>query len=168
MEPLSGPDGTQPPRSDDALAGTGATASDRRWSDVRLPPMPAGADPRAHAAEVEYWMDDDAERAAAVTGPPRDVPTPRPIPRPTTRRADLQRAYVVPEPRTDAHEHDDEPEWLRERREEAEFQAEFGNWRAGPAGPTGHLPPRRSPLARLPLLLLLVVVALVLWFALVP
>ena len=47
-------------------------------------------------------------------------------------------------------------------------RAEFGNWRARPVGPSGYLPRRRSPLARLPVLLLLVVVALVLWFALLP
>jgi hypothetical protein len=31
---------------------------------------------------------------------------------------------------------EDEPSWRRERREEAEFRAEFGEWRAGAAGPS--------------------------------
>jgi hypothetical protein len=136
-------------------------------------PAPTGTAPYPRVeqpADVEFWMDDDAARAAAATGPPRDVPTPRPVPRPTTRRADLERAWTVPDPRSEAdapEESDDEPAWLRERREEAEFEAEFGSWRAGPVG-MGALPPRRSPLARLPLLLLVIVVALVLWSALVP
>lgn len=113
-DPLGGADGTQPGRRYDDP--TTAPAAD---TDLRLPP------PGDHDA-VARWMDEDATRT-------RYVPPPRPIP-------PQRRHRVLPpeNPETPAAiEGDpaDEPAWMRERREEAEFRAQFGEWRAGGARP---------------------------------
>ncbi|MDL5154478.1 hypothetical protein [Actinomycetospora termitidis] len=117
-DPLAGPDGTQPARREDDP--TVARAAD---SDLRLP----GVTDRAGVAR---WMDDDRERALRPLA--RDVPPPRPIPPQRVHRALPPEYTESPAPAAD---HDDEPAWRRERREEAEFRAQFGEWRAGAAGP---------------------------------
>ena len=108
-DPLAGPDGTQPGRRHDDP--TTAPAAD---TDLRLPP------PGDHDT-VARRMDEDATRA-------RYVPPPRPIP-PQRRRRVLP--PETPEVRP-AIEGDPvhEPAWKRELREEAEFRAQFGEWRA--------------------------------------
>ncbi|MCD2193571.1 hypothetical protein LQ327_09265 [Actinomycetospora endophytica] len=120
-DPLAGTDGTAPPPpTADPAAGT------TRPSDLRLPPL-------ADADGVARWMDEDRERGLALWAPEvRDVPTPRPLPPPRRRRtlppetSDETTAVSGGPP-------EDEPAWRRERREEAEFRAEFGEWRPGRA-----------------------------------
>jgi hypothetical protein len=122
-DPLAGPDGTGPLRREaDPTAATPAA------SDLRLPGV---TDPD----RVARWMDEDHGRALRPLG--RDVPPARPIPRPRPERV-LPPEYVQP---ASGPGHDEEESaWQRERREEAEFRAQFGEWRAGarrPAGPSG-------------------------------
>jgi hypothetical protein len=121
-DPLAGPDGTGTRREDDPTVAAPSP------SDLRLPGM---TDPDA----VARWMDSDRERALRPTA--RDVPPPRPIPRPRAERV-LPPEYVAPS--TAGAADVEESAWQRERREEAEFRAQFGEWRAGarrPAGPSG-------------------------------
>jgi hypothetical protein len=115
---LAGPDGTGTRREDDPTVTAPAP------SDLRLPGL---TDPGA----VERWMDDDRERALRPVA--RDVPPPRPIPRPRPERV-LPPEYA--EPATAGPTDAEESAWQRERREEAEFRAQFGEWRAG-ARPSG-------------------------------
>ncbi|MCD2189939.1 hypothetical protein [Actinomycetospora soli] len=123
-DPLAGPDGTRPTRREDDP--TTATAPS---SDLRLP----GA---VDDDGVARWMDEDRGRALQPLG--RDVPPPRPIPPPRRERV-LPPEYA--EPASTAADHGEESAWQRERREEAEFRAQFGEWRAGAAprspGPLG-------------------------------
>lgn len=116
------------------------------------------------------------------TSPPRDVPPPRPIPESGGRRrrrrtpagAELAHRSVDPAVLDDAAggprgaTEPDEPPWVRERREEAEFAREFGHWRhGGPSGRPAAVPRRSSRgTAMVPVLLLLVAVAVVLVAAL--
>ncbi len=117
-DPLAGADGTAPPPpvTDPASSPAGPT-------DLRLP---AATDPEGLAA----WMDADRERALQPWAPAaRDVPPPRPVPPPRRHRALPPETVADPTPlRGDPPE--DEPAWRRARREEAEFRAEFGEWRA--------------------------------------
>jgi hypothetical protein len=123
-DPLAGADGTAPPppTTDPALAPAHA-------SDLRLPPV-------GDADGVARWMDEDRERGLQPwTAEVRDVPPPRPLPAPRRQRtlppAPTDTAAVT----GDAPE--DESEWRRQRREEAEFRAQFGEWRPGRASPSG-------------------------------
>ncbi|MEJ2869533.1 hypothetical protein WCD74_17285 [Actinomycetospora sp. OC33-EN08] len=109
---LSGPDGTGPGRR-----GDDPTVAPAAASDLRLPPGPTDRD------GITRWMDDDRERALRPLG--REVPPPRPV----RRQRVLPPEYTdtsapVPAPR-------EESAWRRERREEAEFRAQFGEWRPG-------------------------------------
>jgi hypothetical protein len=128
------------PRESDALAGADGTAPPpptidptagrARPTDLRLPP-PAGDE------AIAEWMDADHQRALQPWAPePRDVPPPRPVPAPRRHRT------LPPETGEPTAVRGgppvDEPSWRRERREEAEFRAEFGEWRADRAGaPSG-------------------------------
>ena len=87
-------------------------------------------------------------------GTPRRVPPPRPVRRPRRGPLPPDRQPVTPTSRdTDP----DEPDWKRERREEAEFRAQFGDWRGGPVR-------RRPPLVLLlALLVILALAAVLLW-----
>ena len=115
------------------------------------------------------------------TSPPRDVPPPRPIPGSGGRRRrrtpppGAELAHPAPDPSgtdeasqgSDRAGGSEEPPWVRERREEAEFARQFGDWRGG--GSSGRpAPGRRSSRgsAVVPVLLLLVAVAAVLVVAL--
>ena len=123
-DPLAGADGTAPPPP---LADP--TASRARPSDLRLPPV---ADDEA----VAEWMDADRERGLQPWIPEaREVPPPRPVP-PRRRHRTLPPETVEPAA-VRGGPPEDEPSWRRERREEAEFRAEFGEWRAGAAAPPG-------------------------------
>lgn len=116
-DPLAGPDGTRPTRREDDPTTTTAPSS-----DLRLPGAVDGDG-------VARWMDEDRGRALQPLG--RDVPPPRPIPPPRRERV-LPPEYVeAPAPATAAA--GEESAWQRERREEAEFRAQFGEWRAGQA-----------------------------------
>ena len=90
-------------------------------------------------------------------GAPRDVPPPRPLPRPPRRRPALRSSDAVslPSAKSDEGGHEDEPPWLRARREEHEFAREFGEWRAG-----GMRPVRRSGVGAAVLLRVLVLAVL--------
>lgn len=113
----------------------------------------------AHDTEVAATDDAGADVPSSEwTAPPRDVPPPRPVggARTRRRRPQYEPASIVgdadvgvgPDPEgrdPDGRDPDDrdpdgpdadEPAWLRERREEAEFAREFGDWRAGPRRPT--------------------------------
>lgn len=119
-DPLAGPDGTGPARREDD-----PTAATPRPSDLRLP---GATDPDG----VSRWMDEDHGRALRPLA--REVPPPRPIPRPRRERV-LPPEYVE---RPTAAEGDvEESAWQRERREEAEFRAQFGEWRAGAPARSG-------------------------------
>lgn len=114
-DPLAGPDGTRPVRRGDDPTAAAAPPSDLR--------LPGAADPDG----VARWMDEDRGRALRPIA--RDVPPARPIPRPRPERV-LPPEYV--EPAAGAGGADgEESAWQRERREEAEFRAQFGEWRAG-------------------------------------
>lgn len=112
-DPLGGADGTQPGRRYDDPTTTPAADT-----DLRLPPV------GDHDA-VARWMDEDAARA-------RDVPRPRPIPQ---RRHRVLPPETAETPAAVEGDRAHEPAWMRERREEAEFRAQFGEWRAGGARP---------------------------------
>jgi hypothetical protein len=120
-DPLAGADGTAPPAPETDPATGGAAHP----SDLRLP---AAMDPDGVAA----WMDADRERSLQPWRPEpteaRDVPTPRPIPTQRPHRTlppeVLEPSPVAPGARAG------EPAWRQERREEAEFRAQFGEWRA--------------------------------------
>ncbi|WP_018332840.1 hypothetical protein [Actinomycetospora chiangmaiensis] len=114
-DPLAGPDGTGPTRRD----GDPTTAASPP-SDLRLP---GATDPDG----VARWMDEDRSRALRPSA--RDVPPPRPIPQPRPERV-LPPEYVE-STSTAPVSGDGESAWQRERREEAEFRAQFGEWRAG-------------------------------------
>jgi hypothetical protein len=123
-DPLAGADGTAPPppAADPALAPAHA-------SDLRLPPV-------ADADGVARWMDEDRERGLRPWTPEvRDVPPPRPLPTPRRQRT------LPPAPTESTAVTGDSPQdesaWRRERREEAEFRAQFGEWRPGRAGAPG-------------------------------
>jgi hypothetical protein len=114
-DPLAGTDGTAPPPP-----AADPTSSAARPTDLRLPPTDADG--------IAAWMDADRERSLQRWEPEvRDVPPPRPIP--------PQRAHrTLPPETTDAvpvtgGPTADESPWRRERREEAEFRAQFGEWR---------------------------------------
>jgi hypothetical protein len=119
-DPLAGPDGTGPARR-----GDDPTTATPRPSDLRLP---GAIDPDG----VSRWMDEDRSRALRPLA--REVPPPRPIPRPRRERVLPPEFTEVPAARSADGE---ESAWQRERREEAEFRAQFGEWRAGA--------PRRAP-----------------------
>jgi hypothetical protein len=117
-DPLWGSDGTAPPPP----TSVDPTSGPARPSDLRLPPA-------TDAEGVAAWMDADRERGLQCWEPEvRDVPPPRPIPTQQTRR-------TLPPETTDAvpvtgSAAGGESSWRRERREEAEFRAQFGEWRA--------------------------------------
>jgi hypothetical protein len=116
-DPLAGADGTAPPPP-----AADPTAGRARPTDLRLPP---GSGDEA----IAEWMDADRERGLQPWVPePRDVPPPRPVPTQRPHRT------LPPERGEPAAVRggppEDEPAWRRERREEAEFRAEFGEWRA--------------------------------------
>jgi hypothetical protein len=120
-DPLTGADGTAPPPP-----AADPTAGRARPTDLRLPP---GSGDEA----IAEWMNADRERGLQPWVPePRDVPPPRPVP--------AQRPHRTLPPETGepaavrGGPPQDEPAWRRERREEAEFRAEFGEWRADRAG----------------------------------
>jgi hypothetical protein len=120
-DPLAGADGTAPPPP-----VADPTAGRARPTDLRLPPLTGDE-------AVAEWMDADRERALQPWAPePRDVPPPRPVP--------TQRPHRTLPPETGepaavrGGPPQDEPAWRRERREEAEFRAEFGEWRANHPG----------------------------------
>lgn len=121
-DPLAGADGTAPPPP-----VTDPTRGSAHPSDLRLPSV-------TDAEGVARWMDEDRERGLAPWTPQvRDVPPPRPLPQPRRQRtlppetADGSTAVAGGPP-------EDEPVWRRERREEAEFRAQFGEWRPDRAG----------------------------------
>jgi len=123
-DPLAGADGTAPPPP-----ATDPAAGSARSSDLRLPPVTDGEG-------LAQWMDDDRERSLQPWVPEaRDVPPPRPLP---TQRRHRTLPPETPEtsPAVRGGPREDEPSWRRERREEAEFRAQFGEWRAGRPGPT--------------------------------
>jgi hypothetical protein len=121
---LAGADGTAPPPP-----ATDPTAGRARPSDLRLP---AATDDEGIAA----WMDADRERGLVPWTPEvRDVPPPRPVPAQRRHRTLPPESGEPPAVRGGPPE--DEPAWRRERREEAEFRAEFGEWRADRAGAGG-------------------------------
>ena len=121
---LAGADGTAPPPP-----ATDPTAGRARPSDLRLPAL---TDDEGTAA----WMDADRERGLAPWTPEvRDVPPPRPVPAQRRHRTLPSETGEAPAVRGGPAE--DEPSWRRERREEAEFHAEFGEWRADRAGAGG-------------------------------
>jgi hypothetical protein len=83
-------------------------------------------------------MDEDRERGLQPWAPQvRDVPPPRPLPQQRRRRTlppetpDGSTAVTGGPP-------EDEPSWRRERREEAEFRAQFGEWRPDRQGAAGY------------------------------
>jgi hypothetical protein len=117
-DPLAGADGTAPPPP-----VSDPTAARARPSDLRLPPV-TGAD------GVAAWRDADRERGLQPWTPEvREVPPSRPV---TTRRPHRTLPPETGEPpAVRGGPPQDEPSWRRERREEAEFRAEFGEWRAG-------------------------------------
>ena len=120
-DPLAGADGTAPPppAADPALAPAHA-------SDLRLPPV-------GDVDGVARWMDEDRERALRPwTAEGRDVPTPRPLPAQRRQRTLPSAPTETTAVTGDAPE--DESQWRRQRREEAEFRAQFGEWRPGRAG----------------------------------
>lgn len=104
--------------------------SEPRPSDLRLPSSTDGAG-------VARWMAEDRERALAPRAPDvRDVPPPHPLPPPRRRRTVPPR-IVDPSSPVTGEAADDEPVWRRQRREEAEFRAEFGEWRPDHAAAPG-------------------------------
>jgi hypothetical protein len=116
-DPLAGPDGTAPPPP-----AADPTAGRARPTDVRLPAL-------TDEPGVAAWMDADHERGLQPWTPePRDVPPPRPLPA-QRRHRELPPETVAPSA-VRGGPREDEPSWRRERREEAEFRAEFGEWRA--------------------------------------
>jgi hypothetical protein len=120
-DPLAGADGTAPPPP-----AADPTASRARPTDLRLPSV-------TDDAAIAEWMDADHRRALQPWVPePRDVPPPRPVP-PQRRHRTLPPETVEPAA-VRGGPPDGEPSWRRERREEAEFRAEFGEWRAGQRG----------------------------------
>ncbi len=126
-DPLAGPDGTAPPPP-----VTDPASSTVRPSDLRLP---AAAD----ADGIAAWMDADRERSLQPWAPEaRDVPPPRPLP--VQRRQRTLPPEHGDAPSVGGGPREDEPSWRRERREEAEFRAEFGEWRAGAQGAGGRSP----------------------------
>lgn len=116
-DPLAGADGTAPPPP-----VADPTSSHARPSDLRLPAL-------GDAEGIAAWMDADRERGLQLWEPEaRDVPRPRPVPAQRRQRTLPPESGEPPAVRGDPR--DDEPVWRRERREEAEFRAEFGEWRA--------------------------------------
>ena len=128
-DPLAGADGTAPPPP-----AADPTAGSARPSDLRLPPA-------TDAEGLGRWMDDDRERSLQPWTPEaREVPPPRPLPAPRRHRT-LPPETPETRPAVRGGPPADEPAWRRERREEAEFRAEFGEWRAG----AGQTPSGRTP-----------------------
>jgi hypothetical protein len=122
-DPLAGADGTAPPPP----PPTDPASSPSRPTDVRLP---ASTD----ADGIAEWMAADRERALQPWSPePRDVPPPRPVPAQRRHRTLPPEIVEVPS-QVRGGPSPDEPAWRRERREEAEFRAEFGEWRADRMG----------------------------------
>lgn len=178
-----GVDALAPPRAARDGEAFGADAVPRDALPA-FPSLPVAAD---HAA-VARWMDADAVEARRASGPgrpwidgetvdaggtspgvvreagparllPREV---APHPAPAPRRPVAERAPErPPRPRVEEDEDDDEPVWLRERREEHEFRSQFGEWRAAPAAPM-----RSAALSPTTVLVLLVLVAIVVLIAL--
>lgn len=121
-DPLAGADGTAPPPPDADPA-----SSPPRPTDLRLPPV-------TDAEGTAEWMDADRGRSLQPWSPePRDVPPPHPVPVQRQRRTLPPETVEVPS-QVRGGPPADEPSWRRERREEAEFRAEFGEWRAGATG----------------------------------
>lgn len=123
-DPLAGADGTAPPPP-----AADPTAGRARPTDLRPPPVTGDE-------AIAEWMDADRGRALEPWAPePRDVPPPRPVP------AQLRHRTLPPETveptAVRGGPREDEPVWRRERREEAEFRAEFGEWRADRTGASG-------------------------------
>lgn len=124
-DPLGGADGTAPPPP-----ATDPARSEPLASDLRLPPTDAEG--------VARWMDADRERALAPWSPEvRDVPPPRPLPQPRRHRT-LPPETTEDSPAVTGDAPQDESAWRRERREEAEFRAQFGEWRPERQGAAGY------------------------------
>ena len=123
-------------------------------------------------AVVPWTRSTDVPDGEADTEP-RDVPPPRPIPRPRRPRRSRPRADAVPpiepphpadpsaEPTAGGPGDADEPPWVRERREEAEFRAQFGDWQAG------RMPRRTGPRPGPALLVVAVALLLIAYLVLV-
>jgi hypothetical protein len=123
-DPLAGADGTAPPPP-----VTDPARSPAHPSDLRLPPL-------TDAEGVARWMDEDRERGLRPWRPQvRDVPPPRPLPQQRRQRRQRTLPPETPDGSTavTGGPPEDEPSWRRERREEAEFRAQFGEWRPGRA-----------------------------------
>jgi hypothetical protein len=126
----------------------------------RLPPMPTVDHPASHTA-IERWMDDDhdAHRDDPPPAPYRVLRPTRPA-SPPARRITWDDDDAVAA--TDGGDQSYEDPTTRAQREEREFEAQFGRWRADAPPPM-----RRSTLVSPPVLLLVIVLLVVLYFSVI-